>query len=78
MPDLSRQMAEEPPMNKAIGDLLAMAGGDPEQEEMLLGAMMALCCEHLARAVGRGRCRDRLHQLDIFIRDAQPVRPWRD
>lgn len=78
MPDLSRQMEEEPPINKALGDILAIAGGDPEQEEMLLTAVMNLCCEHLARAVGRRRCRDRLQHLDRFVRDAQPVRPWRD
>lgn len=77
-PDSSRQMDEEPPINKAIGDIIAIAGGDPQQEEMLLGATLTLCCEHLARSVGRARCRDRLQHLDRFIRDATPARPWRD
>jgi hypothetical protein len=55
-----------------------LQGGDPEQEEMIIGAMMMICCERLAAAAGRGRCRDRLLALDAFVRDAQPVRPWRD
>jgi len=77
-PDPSRQLDDEPPINKAVGDILAIAGGDPQQEALILGAMMAICCERLAAAVGRGRCRDRLRQLDGFIRDARPVRPWKD
>lgn len=78
MPDFNRQMEAEPPVNRAISDVLAIAGGDPQQEVILLSAMMTLCCEHLAQAAGRGICRDRLHALDSFVRDAHPIRPWRD
>jgi hypothetical protein len=78
VPDFSRQVDEEPPINEAVKDVLAIAGGDPQQEALVLTAMMMVCCEHLAEAVGRGRCRDRLRRLDSFIRDAKPVRPWRD
>jgi hypothetical protein len=71
-------MDEEPPINKAIGDAIAIAGGDPAQEEMIIRAMMSICCERMAQAVGRNRCREHLQSLDRFVRDAQPVRPWRD
>lgn len=77
-PDASRQHAEEPVVNKALEDILAIAGGDAEQEALLLRAVMLLCCEKLARAVGRARCRDTLQGMDRFIREASPVRPWRD
>lgn len=36
MPDQSHQMEEEPPVNRAFEDMLATAGGDPEQEAMLM------------------------------------------
>lgn len=75
MPDLSQQMEEEPPVNKAVDDVIAIAGGDPEQEAMILHAMMWICCERMAQVVGRGRCRDHLRSLDNFVRDAQPGRP---
>jgi hypothetical protein len=78
MADHQRQMEEEPPVNKAIEDVLAIAGGDPEQEAMIIHAVMWVCCERMAQAVGRGRCRDHLRSLDNFVRDAQPTRPWRD
>jgi hypothetical protein len=77
-PDATVQINEEPPINKAIGDIVAIAGGDPEFEATVLVAAMVLCCEHLARAVGRSECRNRLQMLDRQMRDAQPVRPWRD
>ena len=77
MVDKNQQMQEEPPVNKAVEDVLAIAGGDPEQEAMIIHTMMWICCERLAQAVGRRRCRDQLHSLDTFVRDAQPVRPWR-
>ena len=78
MPDLSHQMNEEPPVNKAVEDVLAIAGGDPQLEESVIHAMMLLCCERLAAAVGRERCRLRLRYLDAFVRDAKPARSWPD
>ncbi len=77
-PDNSAQMDEEPPINKAIGDLIAIAGGDPEQEGHIIHAILLLCCENLSRTFGRRECRLRLQNLDRFIRDAQPMRPWPD
>lgn len=77
-PNQSSQMQEEPPINKAYEDLLAIAGGDPAQEAMIINAIMMLCCESLCRGLGRGQCRDYLRSLDNFVRDAQPVRPWRE
>ena len=71
MPDQSAQMKEEPPINKTFGDMIAIAGGDPEQEAMIINALMLLCCERLCQSVGRGRCRDYLRSMDEFIRDAQ-------
>jgi hypothetical protein len=78
MPSQSHQMQEEPPINKAFEDIVAIAGGDPEHEAALVSAVMLLCCEQLCRSVGRSRCRDNLHRLDGFVRDAQPTRPWLD
>jgi hypothetical protein len=78
MADHQRQMEEEPPINKAFEDIVAIAGGDPEHEAMIINAVMLLCCEQLCRSIGRGRCRDYLHSMDDFVRDAQPMRPWRD
>jgi hypothetical protein len=78
MPDPLHQMTEEPPMNKALEDMLALAGGDPGAESLILRSMMVLCCEYLSRLQGRGKCRDTLRDLDQFVRDAQPGRPWRD
>ncbi len=77
-PNASHQHEEEPIVNKALEDILAIAGGDAEMEANLLRAVMLLCCEKLAGAVGRARCRDTLQGMDRFIRDASPVRPWRD
>jgi hypothetical protein len=76
MPEFSRQIDEEPPINKAVEDVLAIAGGDPEQEGMVIYAMMNLCCERMAASLSRSKCRDMLHILDGFIRDASPARPW--
>lgn len=78
MPDQSHQMKDEPLVNKVVEDVLAIAGGDPQQEELVIHAMMLICCERLASGVGRGRCRDRLRHLDDFVRDARPARSWRD
>lgn len=78
MANSQHQMEEEPPVNKAVEDVIAIAGGDPEQEAMIIYATMTLCCERMAQAVGRGRCRDYIRALDGFVRDAQPTRPWRD
>lgn len=78
MPDQSHQMEEEPPVNRAFEDMLATAGGDPEQEAMLINAVILLCCERLCQNLGRGACRDHLRFMDEFVRNAQPSRPWRD
>jgi hypothetical protein len=78
MPNASQQMDEEPPVNRAIEDVLAIAGGDEKDEETLLRMMMHMCAERLARVSGRSRCREMLQGLDHFVRDAQPSRPWRD
>lgn len=77
-PDISQQMQDEPPINRAIEDVLAIAGGDEGTEDLLLSLMMNTCVEKLARVSGRARCREVLRHLDNFVRLARPVRPWKD
>lgn len=74
--DLGHQH-EEPPINRAIEDVLAIAGGDESQEAMLMDTMLRICTEKLARAAGRGKCRETLRGLDAFVREAKPVKPWK-
>ena len=67
----------EPPVNKALNDLLAIAGGEEEQEFQLAAMWVQMGAEALARAGGRGRAREVLQATDRFVRDAEPVRPWK-
>lgn len=68
--------ANPPLANAAIEDFLAHA--QEGERAMFLSALMLVAAEMLARQAGRGACRDQLHQIDSFIREAQPMPPWRD
>ena len=68
---------DEPPINRALNDLLATAGGDEAQEFLLAAMWIKLGAEALARAGGRQQAIDVLNSTTIFIRDAQPSRPWK-
>lgn len=69
--------SEEPPLNKAIEDLIAMCGS-PEDTQTALYAWLRLGAERLARENGRGVCLDTLHQLRSQMREAEPSPPWRE
>jgi hypothetical protein len=69
--------AEPPLINTFVEDMLAHATSETERTQML-GAMMTLCAEYMAREIGRSRTRHALLGLDTFIRDAQPARPWEE
>ena len=70
------EYGDEPPMNKALNDVLAMGGMDRESQVETLRAWLMLGAERLAREAGRGKARDQIRNLDGFLRDADPVRPW--
>ena len=68
---------DEPPINRALNDLLATAGGDEAQEFLLASVWIKLGAEALARSGGRQRAIDVLNSTTMFVRDAQPSRPWK-
>ncbi len=76
LPNFVDQMKEEPAANKAINDLIAIAGGDEQMEGLILSAVMTICCEKLARAWGRQRCVEKLEALAHFAATATPSRAW--
>lgn len=67
---------DQPPINRAIEDALAMSGYDQESREMTLTAWMQIGAEYLAREVGRNRAREIVQNTDRFLRDAQLSNPW--
>lgn len=67
---------DEPPMNAAMEDCLAMAGLDAESRIAMIATWVQLGAEYLAREAGRSRAREIIQNTDRFVRDAQPSRPW--
>ena len=68
---------DEPPINRALNDLLATAGGDEAQEFQLAAMWIQIGAEVLARSGGRQRAMEVLENTTRFVRDAQPSRPWK-
>ena len=68
---------DEPPLNKAMNDLMATAGGDEDQEFQLAAVWVQFGAEVLARTGGRQRAMEALENTKRFVRDAQPSRPWK-
>lgn len=70
---------EQAPMNAAMEDLIARAGGTSHEDDAkLFHAWLMLGAEYMARAVGRRWTMDTLMQVRGFIRDAEPATPWKD
>lgn len=65
-----------PVLNVMIEDYLAHGSSEAEHVEMLK-AWMILGAEYMARTAGRQYAIDSIDNLRRFVRDAEPVRPWR-
>lgn len=72
MPDPT---AEPPLVNTLIEDLLAHAADEVERTAML-HTLITVATTYLAREVGRKRTRIFVRDLEDFVRDASPSRPW--
>ena len=69
--------SDMPPMNRAMEDLIAQAGGmSAEDDARLFKVWMMLGCEYHAHAVGRRATVDALMALREFVETAQPAHPW--
>ena len=78
MADIQDYFHDEPPVNKALNDFLATAGGDEEQEFMLAAMWIQIGAEVLARSGGRQRAIQALENITMFVREAQPSRSWKE
>lgn len=80
MDDINKMLdvpeTDEPPMNAAMEQCLAMSGYDPASREMTLQAWLTIGFEHLARERGRERAGHIAQQMLEFVRTAKPSRPW--
>lgn len=70
------QNEDEPMMNKAIEDVMAAAGYDPENRKQALHFWCLLGAEYMAREQGRAATVQSLGELQDFVKTAQPVTPW--
>lgn len=67
---------DEPVMNKALNDSIAMCGYEPTQIEMTLQAWLMIGTEVLCRERGRARAVRILRQMIDHAERANPSRPW--
>ena len=74
--DFTPPESDEPPMNAALADCMAMAAHDPQSTRATLAAWIMLGAETMARECGRRAARETLREMDAFIRDARPTREW--
>jgi len=70
------QHEDEPPLNAAVGDLLARCS-TPDDCRQALTAWLLLGAEHLARECGRSACLGALGGVADWIREASPSTPWK-
>jgi hypothetical protein len=76
MPNPQSQMEDEPPINEAIENILAIAGGDEANEALLLRTIIVLSAERLARVSGRGESLRALRGLTGHIQNV--AKDWKD
>jgi len=68
---------DQPPLNAALEDYLAMAT-TVEDEDQLLRVWLFIGTERLARCSGRSATIDALSGLITLTRTVNPTTPWKD